>query len=337
MALKDILLDVGSVLGLDVTNANEQAYHIQKINEAAFELYKILDIPGCYREQIWQYSDEDNYQISFPWQVGKLRAIRHYNVSNGGKMTLENLAPRFHNERWGTQGVMKFRIAKIGAPLARSINNAALFTFTLQAVEASDVVINLVGKTANSEKFKETLTIVAGALAVTTTQSYESFETIRKTDYCVNDIVITDIDGQEMGRISAACLAPSYTIVNIREDDFTYTTSNSYPWNTVEILYKHAFVPFKNMYDNFICPDCDKIIFWKFVEHYCAYKPGLEDKARMASAKVAMLLSELCKDDDLGKDLQMQFEESPYYKMQEVEYLDRYWLNRGSLVNDYTS
>ena len=335
MALKNILVDIGSVLGLNVLEPTEQAYHIEKINEAAFEIYKALDAPGCHREQIFQYSDSDNYQIAFPWYVSKIRAIRYYNVANGGRIEMENLSPRFHGQRWGSNGSIKFRIVEIGALLGRSISNAGLFTFTLSAVETSNVVINLIGKTVNAERFGETLTIVAGQLSATTTQSYEKFYAIQKSAYNLYDITITDIDGETMGVISAARLKPSYTIVNIREDDFALTTNNSYPYNTIEVLYKTAFIPFRNMYDEFICPDCDKIIFWKYAEHYSAYKPDMEQKALMAAAKVSVLLKELCRDDDEGKSLQLNFEANPYYVAQEVDFLDRAWINNGGSIDRY--
>jgi len=323
MALKNILLDVGSVLGLDVLSSTEQAYHIEKINEAAFEIYNSLDIPGCYREQLFQYDDTDNYQIAFPWYVGKLRAIRQYNSSNSDRpISIENLTPRFHNQRWGSQGCFKFRISKLNSPLGRSINNASLFTFTLSHVETADIIINIVGKTVNSDRLSETLTIMAGQMSVITVNSYEEFFNIEKTDYNIYDITITDIDNEIMGILSAARLKSNYTIVNIREDDFALVTNNSYPLNTLEILYKHTFLPFRFMYDEFICPNCDKIIFWKYVEHYAAYKPDQETRSIMAAAKVAQLLKELNKNDDLGKDLQVKFSRNPYYGAQELTALN---------------
>lgn len=318
MALKNILIDISTVLGLDVLSATEQAYHIEKINEAAEEIYNSLDVPGCHREQLFQYNDTDNYQIAFPWYVGKLRAIRQYDSSYNRPISVENLAPRFHNERWGSQGCFKFRITKLNSPLGRSINNAGLFTFTLSHIETADVVINIVGKTVDSGRLSETLTIQAGQIAVTTANSYEEFFNIEKTDYNTYDITITDIDNETMGILSAARLKSNYTIVNIREDDFALVTNNSYPLNTLEILYKHTFTPFRFMYDEFICPNCDKIIFWKYAEHYAAYKPDQEARSLMASAKVAQLLKELNDADNFGKDLQMKFSKNPYYEAQQL-------------------
>lgn len=315
MSLKNILLDVSSVLGLSIDDEAERDYHITKINEAASEIYKKLDIPGCYREQIFQFDDTDTYQISFPWYVGKIRAIRFWN-NVGGKIELENLTPRFHHNRWGTQGLLKFRIVKINSTLAKSINNAGLFTFEINDPEAEDIRISIIGKTARSAKETETVTILAGQTSATTLKSYEDF-VCEKHDYNTQDITIKDIDNEEMGIIPATLLKPNYTIVNIREDDFVRQSYNSYPLNMVEVLYKHAFVPFRNLYDEFICPDCDKIIFWKFTEHYAAYKPDLEAKALMASAKVESLLRELTSDDDSGKDIKINFGENPYQTSQE--------------------
>lgn len=317
MSLKNILLDVSSVLGLDITDATELAYHIAKINEAADELYRSNDIPGCLREQLFEIDDTETYQIAFPSQVDKIRAVRFYNT-NGGQINLEDMRPRYHQHRWGSNGRLRFRIKQQNALLSRSIDNAALFTFTLKEVEASNVVINIVGKTNKSSRFSETLTIPVGQLSATTLSSYEEFVSIEKTVLSTYDITITDADGNEMGVILNYELRPRYTIVQIREDDFAPVTNNSYPLNIVECLYKTSFVPYRNNYDEFPCRDCDKLIFWKFVEHYGLFK-GTEEMQQLvlnAATKVEQLLAELNKNDAEGLQLMIEWAKNPMYEAQ---------------------
>lgn len=317
MSLKNILLDISSVLGLNIDDATELAYHIAKINEAADELYRSNDIPGCLREQLFEINDTETYQIAFPSQVDKIRAIRFYNT-NGGQITIEDMRPRYHQHRWGSNGRLRFRIKQQTALFNRSIENAALFTFTLKKVEITNIVINIVGKTEFASRQTETLTILAGQLSVTTTNSYEDFISIEKTVLNNYDIVITDVDGNTMGTIYNYELRPRYTIIQIREDDYAPVTNNSYPLNIVECLYKTAFVPFRNNYDEYPCRDCDKLIFWKFVEHYAIYKgtDEMQGLAVNAATKVEQILAELNKNDSEGLQLMIEWAKNPMFSAQ---------------------
>lgn len=317
MSLKNILLDVSSVLGLDIADADELAYHISKINEAASELYRSNDLPGCLREQLFRIDDTETFQVAFPSQVDEIRGLRFYDVG-GGQISIEDMRPRYHLNRWGNTGKIRFRIKQSNALLSRSINNAALFTFTLKEAEASDVVINVIGKTTKSSKYSETLTIAAGSLAATTTKSYEEFSTIEKTALNNFDITITDVDNEIMGEIKNFELSPRYTIAQIREDDFAPLLNNSYPLNTVECLYKTTFYPFRSNYDEFPCRNCDKLIAWKFIEHYAIFKGTVElqQLAINAATKVEQLLLELNRDNDLGRDLKAEFARNPMFEAQ---------------------
>ena len=337
MSLKNILLDVSSVLGLNIDDSTELAYHIAKINESADELYRSNDIPGCLREQLFEVNDTETYQIAFPSQVDKTRAIRFYNTG-GGQINLEDMRPRYHQHRWGSNGRLRFRVKQQTALLSRGINNAALFTFTLKKVETVNVVINIVGKTKFASRQNETLTIFAGNLSATTTNSYEEFISIEKTVLNNYDITITDVDDEVMGTIYNYELRPRYTIVQIREDDFALVTSNSYPLNIVECLYKTAFVPFVNNYDEFPCRDCDKLIFWKFVEHYAIYKGTAEMQglAVNAATKVEQILAELNKNDSEGLQLMVEWASNNMYEAQSNYGGDLYFSAPSPLIQ-YTN
>ena len=317
MSLKNILLDVSSVLGLDIANADELAYHIAKINEAAEELYRSNDIPDCLREQLFSFDDSETFQVALPSQVDKIRAIRLYDT-NRGQVSVEDMRPRYHKNRWGGVGKLRFQIKQQNALLQRSINNAALFTFTLKEVETVPVVINIVGKTTKSSRFSETLTIPAGNLSVITTKSYEEFIAIEKSSLNNYDITITDVDDEIMGEIKNYELSPRYTILKIREDDFSYLTNNSYPLNLFECLYKTAFIPFRNNYDEFPCRNCDKLIAWKFIEHYAIFKgtPELQGLAVNAATKVEQILLELNRNNDEGIDLKAEYQKNPMFEAQ---------------------
>jgi len=317
MSLKNILIDISSVLGLDITNEDEKAYYIEKINEAAREIYTSMDLPGSIREQIFQITDVETYQCSFPFYVDKLRAIRFYNV-HGGKLILEDLRPRYHQRRWGVSGLLRYRIKTTNNPLARDITNAGpiRFAYPQNEVAEKDIVITIVGKTHQSERFSEVVTIVKGTNNIVGIQGWEVIDNIEKDDYTDFDIGIFDIDDQDMGKIANSELRPSYTIVVIRQDDFAPVYNNTYPLNTIEALYKIRFTPFRNLMDEFPAPNCDKVIFWKFAELFAANKPGFEQRAVLAAVKVKELLGDLTTNDELGKEIQVEFGSHGVYDAQ---------------------
>lgn len=314
MSLKNILLDVSSVLALDITSTDERAYHIEKINEAAAELYFANDLPGCLREQIFQVDDSETYQVAFPWYVGKIRAMRFYN-NWLGKISPETMKPRYHNTKWGNKGLIRGRVKGLGVPLSRDLQDISYLVFTLKddQGEAEDVIFNVVGETENSSHVVEAVTIVAGQYTAQTTNNFKSIIKIEKTDYNDLDCVVTDLNGNEVSFIPNFLLQPFYTVVLIRDDEFAPLINNSFPLNTLEVLYKTAFVPFQDVYDEFPCPNCDKIIFWKFAENYYNYKPGSEGKAAVAKGKAQELINQLFANDSLGKSLLLEFGSNSMY------------------------
>lgn len=323
MSLRNILIDVSSELGLDLSNADELTYHITKVNEAAKELYDSTDLPGSLREQLFQIDDTDTYQVAFPYAVDKIRAIRFYNTA-GGNITLEDMRPRYHNYRWGTQRNLKYQIKQTNAPLNRNILNAAPLTFSLPQDEVAEanIVITVIGSTPTASRAIDTITILAGQNSATGLKHFEEVASIEKADTCDFDITITDVDDIELGIIPNHELRPNYTIVKIREDDYSLKFGNSYPLNTIEVLYKHRFIPFINYYDEFICPDCDKLIAWKFIEHYWAKKPGHDKEALLAYGKFEKVLKLVLTNDNLGKVMEPNRRRNRMFDAQELPHIN---------------
>ena len=329
MALKHILEDIGSILGLDLSDPDELVYLTDQVNHAAREIYNSMDLPGSIREQIFQVSDVDNYQVSFPQYIDKIRAIRFYN-NLAGKIQLEDLRPRYHEHNWNGSNRLSYRIKASNSPLASDITNAGYLTFTLPTgkLETYDIEITIVGRTSSAERVQETVTLLAGTSSIASVESYEAVITIIKSEVNNFNITVTDIDGAELSVIPNSELSTAYTIVQIRADDYSSQYGNSYPLNTIEVLYKVKFSGFKNLYDEFPAPNCDKIIFWKFAEHYSAYKPGMEQRAAAAKIKVDQLLSELNRSDEMGKAITIERSEPNVYKAQKATQQGYYY---GSL------
>lgn len=317
MPLKNILSDIAVNLGLSIDNEDELAFYTEKVNQVARELYDSSDLPGSLREQVFQIDDSATYQISLPWYIDEVRAIRLFNTV-GGKIRLEDLRPRYHNGRWGSASGITFRVKQNNAALARDISNAGLLTFSLpeDQVEASDITITVVGGNSVSSRFQETITLEAGASNVTTTKGFEYVDSIRKSTTNNYDITITDIDNIELGVIPNNELGTCYTIVSVREDDLAFKQNNSFPLNTYEVLFKQKFNGFVNLYDEFPCPKFDKIIYWKFIEHYNADKPGFEQRAYAAKLKADELINQLKAGNESGKNMTLQYAENPMFKAQ---------------------
>lgn len=321
MSLRTILLDVASDLGLDLSNADELAYHIAKVNDAAKEVYDTVDLPGCLREQIFQVDDTDNYQVAFPYYVHKIRAIRFYNTI-GGKISIQDMRPRYHTNRWGAQESIKYIIKQQNAALCKNITNVAPLIFSLpdDVEENAAIVINIVGKTPSSARILESVTILAGETSVQTDNHFEEVESIEKTALNNYDIGITSIDGEELGDIPNAELRSNYTIVKIREDDLSLAVNNSYSLNTIEVLYKTKFIPFFNNFDEFPAPDCDKLISWKFMEHYWSRKPGHAEESLLANGKFKEVLKTLITNDNIGKEMSPDRKKNRMFAAQEKQH-----------------
>lgn len=338
MSLKNILLDISSVLSLDITDPDEKAYHVEKINEAAQELYTANDLPGCLREQLFQIDDSQTYQVSFPFYVDKIRAARFYN-NWIGPIPVETMTPRYHSSKWGNKGLIKLRIKGIGMALCRDLQDISPLIFTLSNTngEAAAVSFNIVGQTVDSQRVYETVTIPIGSYTVTTVNNYKSVEKIEKTALNTLDCVITNLLGTEVARIPNSELKSSYTIAMIREDEFAPLMNNSYPLNTIELLYKLRFTPMRELYDEFPCPNCDKIIFWKFCEHYYSYKPGMEEQRNIASRKCKKLIQELFENDSLGSQLLLEFGANTMYEGQECASVFKYPYGPPDPIITYTN
>jgi hypothetical protein len=315
MSLKSILLDASSILGLDLTNPKELAFYIQNVNQAAEELYNSCDLPGSIKEQVFQNPDVDASMIALPYYVGHIRGLR-YSYFYGVKIALKDLRPRYHSKSWDSCNLLTYRLKNTKSPLARDIVSEGPLTFTLSKAEASDVTIDLVCSTKNSKSISETLTIPTGTLTVTSTLVPTEVLGIVKTSGVTSyDITVKDINNLVLAEIPNSEVSPCYTILQIQDPRFL-TTGNS-SLSTIEVLYKTRFRPFVNMSDEFVCPNCDKLLFWKFSEHYASYKPGWEDRAILAAKKVSQIKAELFANDEMGKEQDIQFGENPFNAIQE--------------------
>lgn len=309
MALSKILLDIATELGIDITSDTERSWIVEKVNDAAREIYESDDIPGCLRELTFNIDAEaqESSLVSLPGYIDKIRGLRWTSVQ-GGKIPQNDMGPRYHlGKGWGANAFsLPFRTIREVYPLRRDISNASVLTFTLSVEETVDVTITIVGKTNNSDRFSETVVIPAGDLFVKTTGNYEEVLSILKSATNLYNITITDVENNNLGTINNGDLSPAYKILELIDGNLGPQV-NYGGQTAIDILYKTRFTPFVNLADEFPCPNCDRVLFYKFAEYYLAQMPGRLTDAIAAGKKAEILLTNLNIDTEGGKELELQF------------------------------
>lgn len=315
MPLRNILQDISSAFGIKLDNTEELAYTLTKVNEAAEELYGSCDLPGSLLEQVFQHTNEDTGQVSLPYYVGHVRGMRY--VGLNARINIKDMRPRYHRNAWKNVDLLNYRIKSTSAALGREIKSGGQLTLTLAKVESAPVTVDLVCQTQYSESIKESLTIAAGDLTVTSTLvPVEVKSLVKTTGPSAYNITVTDINGRVLAEIPNSEVSPCYTIVQVR-DSFVFSSFTDTDTLTYEVLYKLRWKPFVNLSDEFPCPGCDKLIFWKFSEHYASYKEGSEERAILAAKKVEQLKGELFQNHEVGKDMDLEFGSNPFNSVQE--------------------
>lgn len=314
MPLSKILLDIATESGIALSNDNERAWIIDKVNDVAKELYELQDIEGCLRE-ISVNIDTDVQsvsQVSLPYYVYQLRGLRFSQIL-GGKVPYEDMRPRYSLGRgWGANTFsLPFRMTRQDYPLKRDISNASVLTFSVEEAQTAAIDIYIVGRTTLATRVQEKVTIAIGDLTVDTVGNFIEVESISKTAPNDCDIAITDVEGNELATIANSEISPRYMILELRDGNVLGANSSfiSYAGLTsVDVLYKTRFVPFRNLQDEFPCGSkCDRAIFYQFMAYYEAQKQGNEGRAGYYQSKARELLRNINKDTEEGKNLEMQF------------------------------
>lgn len=318
MSLAKILLDISNELSISAQNDNERLYLIGKINDAGKELWESNDLPGSLRECTFNIDTaaQESSQVSLPFYVDKIRGLR-FSAIQGGKIPLNDQRPRYYYGRgWGANSfAFPWRKTREAYPLQREIVNASVLTFTVALVEIEDIIINIVGKTDNSDRFNEVVTIVAGTLTADSIGNYEDITTLSKNAVNTNNIIVTDVEGNEISIIPNSELAPRYTIIALVDANTQFNVIPNYNcYSSVDVLYKQRFTPLVNLSDEYPAPNCDRLLFYKFSEFYWSQQPGNEDRAILAARKTAQILNSLNGDDEAAQERELQWEPNGVYE-----------------------
>lgn len=282
--LKTILENVAQESGSTATS--ERAYLIRYINKAAEELYYTYDLFNCEREQLFNIG-ADNQQITLPSYVYRISALRNYDTTS--TIFLRDMRPRYSANRWNRpyEGFpyLAWR-QKFKSPVQQDTSNVGPVVITLAEAATIAFDVLLTGTTPTSARITETVSFAVGDTSKTSTNSFLSFESIRKSAPCNADITFVDAGGVTVATLGNNELYTEYTIVQVL-DRYQATSRDQ----LVEILYKTRFYPFVNDYDSYPCGDIyDEAIYWKTMELLVAKQVGQEERAILCAQKAVSLV-----------------------------------------------
>jgi len=303
--LKDILIDLAALYGIDLSNTNERNLLVIRVNHAARELHDKRDIPEALSELV---ADIDQYsqQVALPNYVYSVRAMRYYDSRE--KIDIENIKNRYHDGYGGDCWPLKFRQTK-DSPICREIANLSTLVVTIPLEEEEEFSVTISGQTEHSTRDSETLVFSAGDTEKETTLNFKDIESIVKSKATKYDVTITDADDNVVAIIPNVKNDVSYKIFQLTESDITGGST----YGAVEVLYLTQFMPAQEDSDTFWGTDkYDRTIIFKYRELYG------EDDLNLSVAyggKADKDLLEMHQADKPGKRERINFKPQPYFDL----------------------
>lgn len=289
--LQYILSQVAPAVGLNLDNAIERAWLVQQTNKAGKELYEMRDLVNVEREMVFALEGDDQ-QVSLPYYVHQVRAVRRYD--NRDKLKVTDMRPRYKSQGWA-EPFLAWR-EKWKSPLKRAILNEAPVTLSIPEAEEADFTVVITGSTPNSARMSETVTFTAGETEKLTELQFTeifSFVNLAPHDY---DVTMTDADGYELSVLPNVADKAMYIVMQVL-DPGAVTIQTPY---MVEVLYKNAFLFMREDYDEYVCPEYDDAIAWQTIGNILAKQRPQE--AGMAFVKVREVMANIEKDKMQSKE-----------------------------------
>lgn len=297
MSLAYILGQVSPAIGLDLDNVNERAWIIQQINKAAKELYEGRDLANVDREQAYALEGDDQ-QISLPYYVGQVRAVRRY--WGRDRLDVTDMRPRYKSSGW-TEGLLTWR-EKWKSPLKRHITNEAPMTLTIPQAELLAFTVVVTGSTPDSARITEEIVFAPGDVSKITVNQWTEIVGFTNLGAHTYDVTLLDVDGVELSVLPNVADRAQYIVLQVL-DSAAISVEQPY---LVEVLYKNAFLFLRNDYDEFVCPGYDDAIAWQAIGNTLAkHRPA---EAGLAFAKVKEVLASKDRDQMQSKDKSISFE-----------------------------
>lgn len=309
MPLSYILRRLYAETGL---GTESRTYLIDRINEAARQLYNKSDLPISLKE--CNIRANSNAELALPPFIGELRAIRSTDWND--QWELFDLRPRYNSREW--PNVWKNWRIKEYSPIKLEIENAAPVTATVPTLDAT-LEIYISGETVDSNNARETL--VMNSVEEVGTKSFTSIKSIQKNKITDENVTILDADENELAIIYADQLDARYVIVDVSAyPDLEHCPDGTY---TMEVLYKPRMPILYNDQDVFPVDGMDDIIVLKTLQLLEEAKPGNEQRALLMHEKAKDMVGDIVNDRTGTLSKQIGFKRQPMFGLYKRGYNGR--------------
>ena len=257
MSVKHILSLVGNKIGINPNDINQRDVMLRWLNEASQELYDQSDMVGSLVEQVFRVNG--NQTISFPADVGTIRACREYNSQI--PWHINQLKPRYNQFNW-MDCWRNFRL-KNKQTLQATVTNQSVGVITVEAVENPPIVVSVSGPTAGSTNTSEDITMTSTSMM--TTNAYLDYTSVKKDRINLYDVTLSDVDGKLLTTIPNNQIRSLYQIVDVSSFPWLQVVTGTFD-NYMEILYKKTLNILSNDDDEFLTGEYDYILTNKVLQ-----------------------------------------------------------------------
>jgi len=289
--------------GVPIDNPAEKKLLIQRVNEAAKDLYEKSNFQESLFEEIFNI-DVNSQVIALPWYVEYVRGWRFFNSRIPG--LLDSKENRYNEGRGNETWYQKWRHVK-HSPIQREISNESQLVLSIPEAEDVEFDVNITGATANSDRRQDKITFAVGETEKTSTLAFKDpIVNLQKSTATKQNLTVADAEGNVLSVIPNHRLFALYKIIQIFDWDNMYIASTS---AQVEVLFKKRFSEMVEDFDEFLFGDkYDKAIFWKYKEHTAK---NIEAANAFAS-KCSEVLLNIEENEAIGTRRVINFRKSPF-------------------------
>lgn len=296
MALFDIISRLARDYGFNLQDEADHGYLVDIVKQSSKDFYDKYDLRWCHFEQRFTF-DKDTNLLTLPWYVKRVGAIR--NVDQYYSIATTGMARRYRDYDWPMQFDMWRQLGEV--PTEINLVDASPLKFTIPLVEDEDIDIVVLGKTNNSHREIEELTIVAGQLEVSTSKIWEPDglqSIIKKAVSKYNVIVSAKIGGVDTDVAMIANVMLESRYVKFQAFDiFRQEVEDPF----IEVYFKHVFVPMLRDYDTFVAgPQYENALEYTAK----ALLASKDDRTASKAGDMLVVADQLCKnaDNDIKND-----------------------------------
>jgi len=265
---------------------------VDKINEAAEEIWESSDLPGSLRELTLSVNNDSI--IALPYFVGELRAVKPCN-KEWNQTELQSQAPRYYRNPWPALW-NNWRTLGYSATTA-DIQNGGPLVLTINTADPT-LIITIVGQTSNAAQIAEQVTMTATTKQ--TTHSFSNVVGIIANKNPSSNVDIADTDGNAISILHTVTQEARFCLYDI----------SLYPSLTervVDCLYKLRLQKMVLDSDCFPIPDYDDIILLKVKQLLAEDEPGKEQQALLMHQKIGDRLAKKAEHKTSGVKYKMAF------------------------------